>query len=47
MAEVNLIGEEEIAETLYILSFIKLLKTFTGFTWVLSMAKITIETNFI
>ena len=43
MAEVNLIGEEEIAEIRYMLSFIKLLKIFTGFIWVLSMAKMAIE----
>ena len=43
VADVNLIGEEDIAAIRYTLSFKKLLKTFTGLIWVLSIAKITIE----
>ena len=40
---VNLIGEEEIAEILYIPSFNKLLKILTPFICVMSIAKINID----
>ena len=46
VADVNLIGEEDIAAIRYTLSFKKLLKTFTGLIWVLSIAKITIDIIF-
>ena len=45
MAELNFIGEEEIAEIRYTPSLIILRRIFTGFKLILSKEKITIETK--
>ena len=42
--ELNFIGEEEIAEILYIPSLMTLLRIFIGFILMLSKEKITMET---